>query len=114
MSDSVTPWTAAHQAPLFMGFSRQEYWSGLSCPPPGDFPDPESNLSLLHLLHWQAGSSPPAPHRKLNHHYGQGNISPKVPSWIFVLFCLCVCVVRTVKMNKIYPLNKDFKQTMLL
>ena len=28
-------------APLSMGFSRQEYWSGLPCPPPGDLPDPE-------------------------------------------------------------------------
>ena len=35
-----TPWTVAHQAPLSMGFSRQEYWSGLPCPPPGDLPDP--------------------------------------------------------------------------
>ena len=34
------PWTVAHQAPLFMGFSRQEYWSGLPCPPPEDLPDP--------------------------------------------------------------------------
>ena len=33
-------WTVAHQAPLPMGFSRQEYWSGLSFPPPGDLPDP--------------------------------------------------------------------------
>ena len=31
----VTPWTVARQAPLFMGFSRQEYWSGFPCPPPG-------------------------------------------------------------------------------
>ena len=30
----------AHQAPLSMGFSRKEYWSGLPCPPPGDLPDP--------------------------------------------------------------------------
>ena len=37
----VTPWTVAHQAPLSMGFSRQEYWSGLPCPPPGDLLDPE-------------------------------------------------------------------------
>ena len=37
----VTPWTAPHQAPLSMGFFRQEYWSGLPCPPPGDLPDPE-------------------------------------------------------------------------
>ena len=36
----VTPWTIAHQAPLSMGSSRQEYWSGLPCPLPGDLPDP--------------------------------------------------------------------------
>ena len=34
-------WTVAHQTPLSMGFSRQEYWSGLPCPPPGNLPDPE-------------------------------------------------------------------------
>ena len=36
----VTSWTVAHQAPLSMAFSRQEYWSGLPCLPPGDLPDP--------------------------------------------------------------------------
>ena len=36
----ATPWTVALQAPLSMGFSRQECWSGLPCPPPGDLPDP--------------------------------------------------------------------------
>ena len=36
----ATPWTVAHQAPLCMGFSRQEYWSRLPCPPPGDLPNP--------------------------------------------------------------------------
>ena len=36
----VTPWTVAHQAPLSMGFSRQEYWTGLPFPPPGNLPDP--------------------------------------------------------------------------
>ena len=39
-----------------MGFSRQESWSGLPCPPPGDFPTQGWNPSLLCLLHWQAGS----------------------------------------------------------
>ena len=34
------PWTVAYQASQSMGFSRQEYWSGLSFPSPGDFPDP--------------------------------------------------------------------------
>ena len=36
----VTPWTVAYQAPLSVGFSRQEYWSGLPCPPPEDLPNP--------------------------------------------------------------------------
>ena len=40
MSDSVTPWTVAYQAPPSMGFSRQECWSGLPFPSPGDLPDP--------------------------------------------------------------------------
>ena len=35
----ATPWTVAHQAPPSMGFSRQEYWSGLPFPSPGDLPD---------------------------------------------------------------------------
>ena len=36
----ATPWTVACQSPLSMGFSRQEYWSGLPFPAPGDLPDP--------------------------------------------------------------------------
>ena len=40
----MTPWTVVYQAPLSMGFSRQEYWSGLLWPPPGDLPDPEIKL----------------------------------------------------------------------
>ena len=37
---SATPWTVAHQAPLSMGFSKQEYWSRWPCPPPADLPNP--------------------------------------------------------------------------
>ena len=40
MSNSAALWTIARQAPLFLGFSRQEYWSGLPSPPPGYLPDP--------------------------------------------------------------------------
>ena len=41
MSDSfASPWTVAREAPLFLGFSRQEYWSELPFPFPGDLPDP--------------------------------------------------------------------------
>ena len=46
----VTPWTVAHQAPLSMEFPRQEYWSGLICPPPGDPPDPGVEHSSLMSL----------------------------------------------------------------
>ena len=51
----VTLWTVAHEAPLSMRVSRQEYWSVLPCPPPGDLPDP-GNLCLLWLPYWQVGS----------------------------------------------------------
>ena len=58
----ATPWTVACQAPLSMGVFRQEYWSGLPCPPPGDLPNPgiESlspaspalQVNSLPLSHW--------------------------------------------------------------
>ena len=44
----ATPWTVAHKAPPSMGFSRQEYWSGLPFPSPGDLPDLGIDLGLLH------------------------------------------------------------------
>ena len=65
-----TPQTAAHQAPLSMGFPRQKYWSGLPFPPPGDLPDPgiEPTSSacfssigkqiLYHLSHLRRGNKP--------------------------------------------------------
>ena len=43
----VILWTVAHQAPLSMGFSTQEYWSGLPGPPPGDLPDPGIEPTFL-------------------------------------------------------------------
>ena len=62
----VTLWTIAHQVPLSVGFSRQEYWSGLSRPPPGDLPNPGIEPMSLCLLHWQAGSLPlPGPLLKM-------------------------------------------------
>ena len=47
----VTLWTLTHQAPLSMGFSRQEYWSGLPFPSSGHLPNPGTNLHFLCLLH---------------------------------------------------------------
>ena len=56
MSDSfATPRTVAQQVPLSMEFSRQECWSGLPFPSPGDHPNPGTEL---HLLHWHMDSLP--------------------------------------------------------
>ena len=64
----ATLWSVAHQAPLFMGFSRQEYGSGLPCTPPGDLPDPGMNLvssiscigsqGLYHCATWEGDTIP--------------------------------------------------------
>ena len=45
----ATPWTIAHQAPLSMGISKQEFWSQLTFPSPGDIPDPGIKPHLLHI-----------------------------------------------------------------
>ena len=67
MYDSCNPWTVAHQAPLFMGFPRQEDWSGLPFPPPRTiFLTQGSKPHLLGLLHWQADSLPLGPPGKPN------------------------------------------------
>ena len=59
---SATPWTVAHQAPLSMGFSRQEYRSGSPFPPPGDLPDPGIEPGSPTL---QADTLPSEPPRRL-------------------------------------------------
>ena len=56
-----TPWTVACQTPLPMEFPRQEYWSGLPSPPPGDLQTQGVNSHLLHLLHWQTRFFPTVP-----------------------------------------------------
>ena len=58
VSDSANPWTVAYQAPPSMGFSRQEYWSGLPFPSPGDLPDPGIKPMSPSL---QGGSLPAEP-----------------------------------------------------
>ena len=56
----ATPWTVAYQAPLSMGFSRQEYWSGLPFPSPGDLPDPGIEPRFPALQGDSLLSEPPA------------------------------------------------------
>ena len=77
----ATPWTVVHQAPLSMGFSRQEYWSGLPFPSPGNLPDP--------------GIKPRSPAL-------QGDSSPSEPSgkiYIIYMASQVVLVVKTSPAN---------------
>ena len=66
----ATIWTVALQAPLSMGFSRQEYWSGLSCPPLGDPPDPGIEPESHASPEWAGGfftTDPAGKHYSLDH-----------------------------------------------
>ena len=60
----VTPWTVALQAPLSLEFSRQEYWSGLPFPSPGDLPEPRIKPAFLMFTSLQEDSSPTEPSGK--------------------------------------------------
>ena len=60
----TTPWTVAHQALLFMGFSRQEYWSRSPFPPPEDLPDPGNEPKSAVSPAMQAEFLPPEPSGK--------------------------------------------------
>ena len=76
-------WTAACQASQSIGFCRQECWSGLTCSPPGDLPDPRIEPpSLTSNLHWQVGSLPPLPPKNFLH--------PYECMLIHNLYCVCV------------------------
>ena len=71
MSNFVTPWTVAHQAPLCVEFSKQNYWSGLPFPSPGDLPNPGIEPRSPAL---QADSLPSEPPGKLQHLHLSNNI----------------------------------------
>jgi len=74
MGGFATLWTVALQAPLSMGFSWQEYWSGLPFPSPGDLPNPGIKPTSLCLLHWQAGSLPLVPPEKAMYEWKDGQM----------------------------------------
>ena len=85
-STLCTPWTVAHQAPLPMGFSRQEYWSGLPCPPPGDLPNP-----------WIKTASPVAPALQvgsllLSHRGSPGAHIYMLPIYVKLYLNVLICI----------------------
>ena len=76
-----TPWTVAHQAPLSMGFSRQEYWSGLPFPSPGELPDPGTEPVSPALQANALTSEPPGKPTSVG-----------IYIYIYIYVCVCVCV----------------------
>ena len=83
MSNSLqSPWTVADQAPLSMGLSRQDYWSRLPFPPPGDLPNPGIELAAPAAPAWAGGfftTAPPGKHEKTQAQRGKvfgGKLSP--------------------------------------
>ena len=73
---SVTLWTVAYQAPLNTGFSRQEYWSGLPWPLPGDLPDPETEPASLTSPALAGSFFPLVPWEALYNGRGAQKLSP--------------------------------------
>ena len=92
----ATPWTVVCQAPLFMGFSRQEHWSGLVCPPPGIFPTQGSNLCFLRLPALAGG-------------FFTTSITWEALSYTYVCVCVCVCVYVCMSIYMRNPGHREFK-----
>ena len=90
ISDSfMTLWVAAHQAPLSMEFSKQDYWSGLPCPTPGDLPDPRIEPSLpVSQVDFLPIEPPESPYICL---------CVYVYIYIYIYGCVCVCMKEKVK-----------------
>ena len=96
VSDSVTLWTVACQAPLSLGFSRQEYWSGLPDPPPGDLSDTVIGLASPASPTLQVDSLP------LRHQGSRISLSTLYQNHAVQLLSLCKLVLLSDKANPLH------------
>ena len=76
----MTPWTVPYHAPPSMGFSRQEYWSGLPCPSPEDIPDPGIEPGSPALQADTLPSEPPGKSQGCNKNLMEQNVNDKQQS----------------------------------
>ena len=98
----VTLWTVACQAPLSMGFSKQEYWSGLPYPPPGDLPDLGMEPATPASPALQADSFPTEPPGKPYKEYMRVLIESTQPGtwrtvcikYMLVITCNIILIIR--------------------
>ena len=104
----ATPWTVVSQARLPMGFSRQEYWSGLPCPPLGNLPDPGIKPITPASPAMQADSLPLS-HLGSLYHYGEIFIYlirlPLMDIWLFPVFSL----LQTMVQQLVWPVLQAFE-----
>ena len=106
----TTLWTAADQAPLSMGFSRQEYWSGLTQPPPGDLPDPGIEPMSPAL---QADSLPQSHWGSPISGYTQIFLNPWPSVWsqsstVFLTLCFLIHQMQTVLIHICLTTHKGY------
>ena len=94
----ATPWTIAQQAPLSMGFSRQEYWSGLSFPPPGDLPNPRIKTVSSVAPALQADSLPMS-------HWGSPKTLGVILNYSFSSLPSPICISSVLLCNKLYLIS---------
>ena len=81
----ATPWIVAYQAPPSMGFSRQECWSGLPFPSPGDLPDPGIEPRCPALQADALPSEPPGKNVESQHYLKGFSLLKAVPPSLFIL-----------------------------
>ena len=112
----VNLWTVACQAALSMGFSRQEYWSGLSCPPPGDLPNPGTELiSLMSSAladmffitnaSWEAHKSTGL-QQKLNSRAAACKVPPSPSCFTSLILSFLICSMRGMAQKALGRSNK--------
>ena len=112
----VTPWTIAHQASLSMGFSKQEYWSELPCPTPGDLPDPGikpmSLISPALAGRFFTSSTTLGAHFPLHAkiYLQKLYIFKQVPHWLFPSFS----AEAIINFNYIWQLNRNLNKSCFL
>ena len=106
-ADSVTSWTVARQAPLSTGFSRQEHWSGLPFPSPGDLPNP--GIEPLSLMSPAGKFVTTTGNRNILYlDYGSGYITVYICLKLIKL-CMCresICVCRAHFEDTVGPLQE--------
>ena len=124
-----TLWTVAHQAPLFMGFSGQEYWSGFTCPSSRGSSQPWDWTHVLCLQHWHVSSLPLAPPhcqrasaitlqpRRVHSKSCRGSLSADVGPRVHVTHWVCHCCLSQVTRFKSWaklPLSDISPETFIL